>query len=768
MVRGLIRWLGLMLLGWAILRALWRRPPALSPQARRALAGFRRRYGQALGDPQLRANLLHYQRTWRRQRDTAFAVYGESTGRQFEEMRREMADAKDRTLNDLDGHFRQFKEAAERAGAAVYQARDAEDARRYVVELGRRRGVSLVLKGKSMVSEEIELNHDVERQGFRVLETDLGEYVVQLARERPSHMISPIAHKNRYQVAELLSQASGQRLSGEDISELTAVARRQLRPEFLTGQMGISGANALIAETGTVMLVTNEGNARLVTSLPPIHVVVTGYEKLIPTFADAVRQLRILARSGTGQQITSYTTFITGPDRPGRELHVVFVDNGRSAMRADPRFLQALRCVRCGACANVCPPYQVVGGHVFGYVYSGAIGLVLTPFHHGIENGAGPQSLCLSCNACATVCPVEIPLPRQILDVRQKTVEWEGLPWYKGVALAAWQRPALFDAAVRLAARVQAPLVRDGFVRRLPLPASVSWRTPPALARVPARDRLSGRRPVSVPSGTFTPAVVGPLASSAARGAKVAYFIQCVTDRFLPEMAEATVRVLEACGASVVVPERQHCCGLPAHDAGDRRRAISMAKQTVRTLESVEADYVVTGAASCVAMMVHDYPHIFADDPEWLERARKVGAKVLDLTSFLDRVARLPASALNSGTAHAVTYHHFCQSYNVLGIRVEPERLIREIMGLELREMEGATTCCGFGGSFSIDHPRVSRHIAERIVAGVQATGAPVVVTDNPGCILHLRGALDAVRSPVRVLHVAELVEERLREMERL
>jgi Fe-S oxidoreductase len=244
----------------------------------------------------------------------------------------------------------------------------------------------------------------------------------------------------------------------------------------------------------------------------------------------------------------------------------------------------------------------------------------------------------------------------------------------------------------------------------------------------------------------------------------VAYFLQCVTDRFFPEMAEATVRVIEACGVGVVVPKDQHCCGLPAHDAGDRKRALAMAKQTVRWLEGVEADYVVTGAASCVAMMVHDYLHLFAEDPEWLERATAAGRRVVDLTTFLDRVAQLPEGILDCGPFPPVTYHYFCQSHNVLQIREEPRRLISGVMGLELREMEEASSCCGFGGSFSIDHPRVSRHIVERKLANIDATGAPLVTTDNPGCILHLRGSADASGRPLRVLHIAELVDERLRQ----
>jgi L-lactate dehydrogenase complex protein LldF len=191
-----------------------------------------------------------------------------------------------------------------------------------------------------------------------------------------------------------------------------------------------------------------------------------------------------------------------------------------------------------------------------------------------------------------------------------------------------------------------------------------------------------------------------------------------------------------------------------------------MAKQTIRWLEQVEADYVVSGAASCVVMITRDYGHLFADDTDWLRRAERVSEKVMDLTTFLDKVARLPKDALNSGPFHPVTYHYFCQSHNDLALKEEPRRLITEVMGLELREMNEASTCCGFGGSVSIEHPRVAKHIVERKLANLDASGAPLVITDNPGCILHVRGSLNASRRSQRVLHMAELVEERLGQFE--
>ncbi|MDP8923307.1 MAG: lactate utilization protein, partial [Chloroflexota bacterium] len=427
---------------------------------------FRERYRTALASAQLRQNLLKFQRFYAANRAVAFGRFareGPAVGvaePTFGAQRHRLASAKRDALGDRRQYLAHFIANAEAAGATVYVATTAEDAVRYVLDLCRRRGATLFAKGKSMLSEEIFLNHALEGAGIRAVETDLGEWVIQLAHETPSHMVVPAIHKNRREISRIIEAEVGRPVSREEIPEMTRAARDALRTIFATADVGMTGANALIAETGTVMLVTNEGNGRLVTSLPPVHVVLAGWEKLVPTFEDAAAQVRLLARCGTTQDITVYTTFITGPDRPDREQHIVIVDNGRSAMADDPRFADALRCIRCAACADVCPPYQVVGGNVFGYVYSGAIGLVNTPFHHGIDAGAGPQSLCVSCNACATACPVEIPLPRQILDVRRMVVEQNGLPLPKRLVLGVWARPRLFNILMRLGSVLQAPLVR--------------------------------------------------------------------------------------------------------------------------------------------------------------------------------------------------------------------------------------------------------------------------------------------------------------------
>src|SRR5690349_2673504 len=271
-------------------------------------------------------------------------------------------------------------------------------------------------------------------------------------------MVMRAIHRTRQEVGDLFTETTGRPVSREDIGEQVGVARRELRRDFLEAGLGVSGANALIAASGTVMFIENEGNARLVTSLPRVHVVLAGIEKLVPDYAAAMLQLRLLARSATAQPITSYSTFLSGPPEEGKEMHIILLDNGRRRMRQLPQFQEALRCIRCAACANVCPPYQVVGGHVFGYIYSGAIGLVNTPFHHGLDAAAQPQSLCVQCNACVTVCPVEIPLARQILAVRAKVAEELGLPPPIQAAMNLWAQPGLADKALRAAALVAAPL----------------------------------------------------------------------------------------------------------------------------------------------------------------------------------------------------------------------------------------------------------------------------------------------------------------------
>ncbi|MCC6792145.1 MAG: LUD domain-containing protein [Thermomicrobiales bacterium] len=555
---------------------------------------FGERYERALKNPRLSANVTRYQQNWRVSRGVAVEEI------QFDELRANLKAAKTRVVSQIDDYIAQFTAAAERAGATVHLASDAAHANRIIHGICEKHGATKISKSKSMVSEEIELNHYLEARGIECIETDLGEWIVQKAGQRPSHIVGPALHMGRQDVGELLNKMLPRQVSLDDIPEQVHTIRDLIRPEIMESTVGMTGGNALIAETGTVMICTNEGNGRLVSSVPPVQVSVVGIEKLIPTWDDAVTQLRLLARSGTGQRITVYTTFMTGPT-PGHEYHIVLVDNGRRKMRAMPEFREALHCIRCGACANVCPPYREVGGHVFGHIYTGAIGLVNTAFHHGLDAIAKPQSMCLSCNACETVCPVGIPLPQQILDIRKMVVRSRGLPTAKRVILAGYSRPKATDIGMRIGSRAQKPLTSGGrFVRNRSLPMlkkQTRWRSLPALAQRPLRDRVE--------AGRTQPAIRTAVPNGAA-GKTIALFPGCMTDRLFPEQGEAISTTLRHLGANVVMPKGLHCCGLPANNMGDERTAKKMARQTIAALERASVDRIVSGSASCVAMIVQD------------------------------------------------------------------------------------------------------------------------------------------------------------------
>lgn len=716
---------------------------------------FADRYHQALADPRLERNLTTFQRSWRQSRGVAFA------GVDFEEQRERLKSVKTDVVTQLDRYLREFQAAAERAGATVHYAENAEAAAGLVRDLAIRHGVRAVAKSKSMVSEEIELNHALAEVGIEAVETDLGEWIVQLRSERPSHMVMPAVHLSRQQVGDVFSAALGRDVSRDDIGEQVRVARDEIRKVFFTAGMGVTGANALVAESGTVMMVTNEGNGRLCSSVPPVHVVLAGIEKLVPTFDDAMLQIRLLARSGTAQRLTSYTTFISGPT-PGHEMHIILVDNGRRQMAALPEFREALHCIRCAACANVCPPYREVGGHVFGHIYTGAIGLVVTPFLNGLDAGAGPQSLCLSCNACETVCPVAIPLPRQIIDVRKMVVRAKGMPTAKRVVLGTLARPLLTDRLARIGGRAQWPVTRGGrFIRARNAPVlrhQTRWRSLPAVARRPLRDRLPGQQA----------GLARPVVPNQAAGMTVGYFPGCMTDRLYPGQGEAIVESLRRLGVNVVSPPGLNCCGLPANNSGDDRHAKWMAKHTIRILERAGVDTIVSGSASCVATLSQDYIHLFRDDPAWLARAERLSPRVVDFTTYLIETVQLAPGSLAVGATEVVTYHDSCQGLNALGLREQPRHLLQTVMGCVIRELAESTLCCGFGGSFSFEYPGVAERLLESKLDDATSTGAPTIVTDNQGCIMHLRGGVDASGRRLKVKHLAELVSERLQRMEAL
>jgi L-lactate dehydrogenase complex protein LldF len=400
---------------------------------------------------------------------------------EFEALTVAARDIRDHTLAHLDLYLEAFAAKAAAAGTHVHWAKTAAEARDIVLGLCRAEGASLVAKGKSMVSEEIGLNAHLEAAGLEVVETDLGEYLVQIRGETPSHIIAPAIHLSRDQVeADFRRRHTHLPASRilEEPAALVAEARAVLREKFLSADVGITGANFLVAETGSAVIVTNEGNGDLTSLLPRVHIVVASIEKAVPTLEDAALLLRVLARSGTGQEITAYTSFLTGPRRPGdadgpRACHVVIVDNGRSALLGS-EFREVLRCIRCGACMNHCPVYNAIGGHAYGSVYAGPIGAVLTPALVGIHESSDLPNASSFCGRCEEVCPVKIPLPGLMRRWREAAFDGGEMGSGARLLLKAWayaaKRPRLYHVLTRFAAAVLGAAGRSrGAFRALPL-----------------------------------------------------------------------------------------------------------------------------------------------------------------------------------------------------------------------------------------------------------------------------------------------------------
>lgn len=404
----------------------------------------------------------------------------------FEEARTKGRATKERCLGSLDRLLPLLEEQVQAAGGKVHWARDAAEARAIIVGLARARGVASVVKGKSMMSEEVALNDALEEAGIEVWETDLGEYIVQLAEEPPSHLLAPAIHKNRREIGRLFAEKIGVDYT-DNPEELTRIARKVLREKFLNADMGITGGNFAVARTGTLALFENEGNIRMSTSLPRVHVALIGIEKVVETFEDFSLLRKLLTISATGQKLSTYCSLITGPRKEGEldgaeEFHLVILDNGRSRILSDPFLRQTLFCLRCGACLNVCPVYTSVGGHSYGWVYSGPIGSLLNTQLLGPGKGGEAPYACTMCGACAEVCPVKIEHPKVMLHLRQMMTEDPAFPVREtpaqrlGMSLYGWlaTRPAGFRSASTLARLLQ-PIVAPGGKPRLMPPTLSRW-----------------------------------------------------------------------------------------------------------------------------------------------------------------------------------------------------------------------------------------------------------------------------------------------------
>src|SRR5271157_4261696 len=437
---------------------------------------FKKNATAALADARLQKALANSRPQFMARRGAAVAALPE-----FERLRDIARDIKNHTLANLDFYLEAFADKVEAAGGHVHWCATADEARAAVLEICRTANARTVAKGKSMISEELDINDHLERAGITPVETDLGEYIIQLRHELPSHIIAPAFHLNledwEAQFRKSHTDLPADRVFHERRDILTE-ARTKLRERFLAADVGITGANFLIAETGSSVIVTNEGNGDLTQTLPRVHIVLASIEKVVPTIEDATSLLRVLARSATGQDFSVYTTFSTGARRPGdldgpEEYHVVLIDNGRSAMMGTD-FQEMLRCIRCAACMNHCPVYGAVGGHAYGWVYPGPMGAVLTPSLIGIDQAGHLPNASTFCGKCESVCPVRIPLPKLMRHWREREFERHLSPSAARYGLSVWAWFARRPSAYRLLTRATAASLRllggkKHRIRRLPL-----------------------------------------------------------------------------------------------------------------------------------------------------------------------------------------------------------------------------------------------------------------------------------------------------------
>ncbi len=412
----------------------------------------------------------------------------------YQELRTQAHAVKRHTVDHLDHYLEQFETNVTAHGGQVIYCQDAAEVADFVLGLAKQRGAQLIVKSKSMTTEEVDLNERLEHHHLQSVETDLGEYILQLAHQRPYHIVAPALHLTRYDVGDLFTRTLG--VANETAPEKQAlIARAVLRQKFLAADIGISGANFLVADSGAVVLVENEGNARLTTSAPKIHIAVAGIEKLIPRAQDLAVFLKLLGRSATGQALTVYTSFLSGPRRAGEidgpeEFYVVLLDNGRSKLLADREKRQSLYCIRCGACLNHCPVYRKIGGHSFPWVYSGPIGAIITPQFMGIEHEPSLPFASSLCGACAEVCPVKIDIPKILLELRAEVKQAEergGRNRLERLAFKIWAwvmcHPRIYEMAAMVAAGM-APAENGRWLRSAPAFMNV----PPVRAWLSQRD----------------------------------------------------------------------------------------------------------------------------------------------------------------------------------------------------------------------------------------------------------------------------------------
>ncbi len=682
-------------------------------------------------------------RAMKRGRDSRHKAVGALPG--GESFRNTVRSVKVRCLDQQDELVDRFAGKVRERGAMVFMANDGPAAISYILDIVKRRGAGTVAKSKSLTSEEIEVNHPLEEAGVDVIETDLGELIIQKVNEKPFHLVFPAVHKTAVQVAEIFREVTQQDVPN-DVDAIMRIVRKYLRPIFLNADIGMTGANVGVAETGAIVIETNEGNARLVSSIPDVHICIMGREKIVDTVEDALQMMLAHPISAVGQHLTTYVTMMggrsplgEGEGRGPRESHIIILDNGRSKMREDPLFKDALNCIRCGACMNICPTYGVVGGHTFGYIYPGPIGIPWTSEVHGLDKAAEFAPLCVSCGLCKEICPAGIDIPMMIAGVKDRDGEQNGHPRVNRILMAA-EGMAKFGCAT---APVSNWMMRNGLFR---------W----AMEAFTGIDRRRALPPFRRQTLSKWFRKRGAVQRSKDPVRRAVFFADIYAAYNAPELGRAAVGALEALGCEVILP-RQRGSGYPYIGYGDLKRAEKLADENVRLMmPHIGAGYDVVAteptAAYCLKV---SYPKLL----HGREDAQAVADRTFELFAYLEMLETLAGGAEQTTLykGRRFGFHVSCHQRPLDAGRQAMDYLRRR--GAEV-ELVQTGTCCGMAGTFGMKKGllgyELSQAVGEPLFQAFQEANVDTIVTESSVCAIHLREG-----TGIRVIHPLELLMER-------
>jgi iron-sulfur cluster protein len=693
---------------------------------------------EKINDQFLQKHLTEFASTYKQKKFKAFEKLD------FNSLQKQLGEMKSEQIDRCGELFTIFKERAEKAGSIIYKADSGKDVANYISNICKAQNAEYVIKSKSMTAEEIHLNKFLEANGVMPIESDLGEWIIQLCKESPSHMVIPAIHKNKKQVATILSKVSKQYIDENDTALMVKTARELLRSYYFKSKIGITGANIAIAKTGTIGIVSNEGNARLTTTIPPVHIVLVGYEKLVYDFKNAMQILRLLPKSTTGQNISSYVTFIRGLNeslansKGIKEQHIIFLDNGRLSFMKHPILKEAFKCIRCGSCANVCPVYEVVGGHVFGNVYVGPIGLILTALYHSEKTALSLFELCIGCRACSENCPSNIDLQELIstLNLYLSRKHHKDLLLKMGNNIV-FTNPKIQKSFFKAASFIGKAFAKDEtshFDINTPL-LKKDFRVLP-----------------TIKEKTFTE-ICREKGLNQSKDCKVFFYPGCAIEYIYPSIGIALMELFTKFGISLAIPKETVCCGMPLIHSGDVDNATKIVKKLLKSLgfpKTYEA--YITLCPSCSLAFVKGIEKFVYDDPELFKYVTWLKNHTKSLNMFLEE----NNINIKINNSNKITYHTPCHLKR--GLNTTSDKLLTKLVDNNYIPMVDSEVCCGFGGSFSFIYNKLSSCIAEKKLNNITKTEAEILITDCPGCIMQLSGALKKKDIPVKTMHLSEFL----------